>query len=646
MSDYLSPEDIESKLSLVVRKPQEGKTFICITNIKSDINSGKNNIHIVMTMNTISSSQQFFSRMENEIGTEKIVVFNSKKESAGDCKHTKDICSLCNIIKNDPEIKVIVCCAHEKRIRKNIIELFQNTSDSILFQNSRRNFTIHIDEAHKYIPENKKYICEYNDYDIVNSIIGYSATPDGIWNTERNTLFHKILIRDVEEEFQIIRSKNYFGVNNCKFHIFKPEEEYEDYIETKISEDVYNLSDMTEINNPLWYKDKWSFDLGNELELLRYIHKIIKKIGIVDDKFSYHFIPGYIRKATHYEIVNILLNQFNNANVISINGNGYELHRFNKENKKTQIVKKGSDIIEDYKNILNQRRLTEEEKKSINKKIKDLGEPSNMIQELIKDTPNCPTFITGFQCVGMSVTFINEALGNFDSVVMAHQHYNRDKLYQLCRFLFNYNNWSENNIRKIKETRFYSLTKEVIDICIEYEKSVEQMITEFSGKTCSLREIKGLEPEEPTMKEMKKLELESIKIIKSDWKKYKVYDGNDNEEWNKVYKFYYDFMGKEIKYESKQHPKIFNYFYHCSTTGNVQLYTIQKIENLKKQKWSSLFQLTRTSLKYARIFVGYENSNDPSEYSIYIKYVELENNQETKRILEKYYRKKNISSEI
>ena len=38
MSDY---EDVESKLSLVIRKPQEGKTFICISNIEHD----KKSIH-------------------------------------------------------------------------------------------------------------------------------------------------------------------------------------------------------------------------------------------------------------------------------------------------------------------------------------------------------------------------------------------------------------------------------------------------------------------------------------------------------------------------------------------------------------------------------------------------------------------------
>ena len=82
MSDNISIYEIESKLSLVVRKPQEGKTTICINSITNDKSK---NIHIVLTMNTLSAGMQFFGRMQNEVGSKKIIVFNSKKQTAGDC---------------------------------------------------------------------------------------------------------------------------------------------------------------------------------------------------------------------------------------------------------------------------------------------------------------------------------------------------------------------------------------------------------------------------------------------------------------------------------------------------------------------------------------------------------------------------------
>ena len=45
----------------------------------------------------------------------------------------------------------------------------------------------------------------------------------------------------------------------------------------------------------------------------------------------------------------------------------------------------------------------------------------------------------------MSVTLINQELGNFDNVVFMHNHFTSENLYQLCRFLFNYMSWSEEN---------------------------------------------------------------------------------------------------------------------------------------------------------------------------------------------------------
>ena len=106
--------ETESKLSLVVRKPQEGKTSICIKYITDDLFS--NNIHIVLTMNTLASGMQFFGRMKEQIGPNRIVVFNSVKKTAGDCHHATNVIDVKSLIRNN-NIKVIVCCAHNKKIR-------------------------------------------------------------------------------------------------------------------------------------------------------------------------------------------------------------------------------------------------------------------------------------------------------------------------------------------------------------------------------------------------------------------------------------------------------------------------------------------------------------------------------------------------
>ena len=86
-------------------------------------------------------------------------------------------------------------------------------------------------------------------------------------------------------------------------------------------------------------------------------------------------------------------------------------------------------------------------------------------------------------------------------------------------------------------------------------------------------------------------------------------------------------------------------FYMCSTTANVEVQPIANVKSLEKQSWWSTFQLLPDRFNYARVFVGYESLDDNTEYSIYIKYAELEDSQETKDILKKYG-KKIVSSEI
>ena len=94
-------EDFDSKLRLVVRKPQEGKTFICISNITSD---KTRNIHIVLTMNTLASGMQFFGRMEEQVGSSRIIVFNSKKSTAGNCLHAKTVIDVFELLRAHKDV--------------------------------------------------------------------------------------------------------------------------------------------------------------------------------------------------------------------------------------------------------------------------------------------------------------------------------------------------------------------------------------------------------------------------------------------------------------------------------------------------------------------------------------------------------------
>jgi hypothetical protein len=626
-------DETESKLSLVIRKPQEGKTFICINKITQDTSR---NIHVVLTMNTLAAGMQFFGRMEQEVGSKRIVVFNSKKKTAGGCWHAKTIYEVLELI-DEHDIKVVVCCAHIKRFRDCLPKLFTAASKSIPVMQSNTKFVVHVDEAHKYIPENMEQIRTMNACQLVNEIIGYSASPDNIWSQDQaDAIFHKILIRDVDLELNIIRTPNYYGVNRCAFHIYDDLCHAELIASSQILEDIpgfiYERAMMTS-SCKTWLQ-RYSFDLGNEMLLFAFINHVLPILAIPQDSFSYNFVPAYTRKATHYQTVELILQHYPNANVIVSNGNNSgALYRYREQTQRSQLIKT-DEMLKHATKML----PTEAQQKEAFKK---LLEPSYLMQELIKDTPDCPTFVTGFTCVGMSVTLINSEIGNFDHVIMAHQHYSKDKIYQLCRFLFNYNSWSEESKAKIKTTQFHSLTQSVINTCLEYEDHIEKMSTDFAGKTCSLREIQGLEPEEPSEREIKTNALKSLNVTNPGgklFKKFKVYEENDENQWAQAEKFYEEHMGKKLSGKSKPHLNEMG-FWECSTTGHVVTHTTGNINSLEKQSWWSTFQLLPDRLQYARIFVGYENLEDPTEYTIYIKFVKLEDTENARAILQKYGKK-------
>lgn len=650
-----------SKLSLVVRRPQEGKTGICINSITRD---KTRNIHLVLTMNTIPSSCQFFGRMLQEIGPKRIVVLNSIKKSAGECNHAKDIERVIRFI-NEENIKVIVACSHVKRFRDGLPYLLTWAQDSIRMTQGNVKFIIHIDEAHKYIPENIVNIRAFDESPVVSDIIGYTATPDGIWSDNPlDPLFHKILIRDVEKELEIIRSPKYFGVGRCQTQSFEHLNE-DDLIRKmninfKIPKKTIRKCGVNFTGNSKWYNKLWKFDLGDELLHLSFIDFILPNLSIPSDTFTYNFIPSYTRKVTHYQSMEIILKHYPTANVIVMNGNGFQLFRLG-EDVESDSENNGSDEnsddgdsdsdIDDGDNDsgkivskcvsctaqVHERVLRIEDEVERKRVLDGLLEPSFMIEELIREYRDFPTFITGFTCVGMSVTLINQSLGNFDNVVMVHQHYARDKLYQLCRFLFNYERWDEESISKIKKTKLFSFKETTLTTCLDYESHIQHMCNEFSGKRCSLREVMGLDPVEPSEREIKQSDLVSVKLKNLEgklWKKFKVYDGNDEEQWQKVSKFYQEIKGKMLNKVSM--PKKINGFYTCSDASSVGVKTISNILVLEKEKWSTRFQLKKNQLNYARIFVGYDNVDDPTEYTIFVKYVEMENSPENLEVLTKY----------
>ena len=126
MSDHMTHNDEEKYLYAIIRKPQEGKTFICLESIERSPNC----IHLVITMNTIKSNLQFFERATQKFG-DKICVFNSKspkKENKHSFNHAKDVINVQKMIKKG--VDIIIMCAHYKRFEHSIIDLLNILEDS------------------------------------------------------------------------------------------------------------------------------------------------------------------------------------------------------------------------------------------------------------------------------------------------------------------------------------------------------------------------------------------------------------------------------------------------------------------------------------------------------------------------------------
>lgn len=583
-------------------------------------------------MNTIKSNLQFFERARARFG-EKICVFNSrgkKKDQAEGFLHAKDVTGVKKHLKAGAEI--VIMCAHPKRFDVSIIDLLEEIEES---SKINRQVIIHIDEAHAYIPAYRDKIAEMNEISITERIYMYSATPFSIWCSEASVheteqLFKNIYVVDNEKEFRVKKSDKYFGVKDCQYRIVAQEYPMIDPVmERGFVERWGNSKQRAAVRagGECRWMNPGPFDIGNEIDLLSHTEHTLKMLngtGIKEDTFSFNFVPGFCRKLTHYKIMEMILEIYSNALVILINGDG------------TLLFKNDEDgvVIDDP---------STPSAGIVGSIIPPKNEPSEQIEDCIKRFPDRPVFITGFHCVGMSVTFINERIGNFDNVIYSHEHYmdRPDVQYQLCRFLFNYTSWSLEGQARIKKTKLFLSSRDLIQNCLDYEKQIDKIDTEMSGSVLTRSEVVGdVKVKMKKVPEERRFDpLEPHARIVS-LKRIPVLDGeNEEEALEQVKSIYTRFMGKELKgkalpkkVESGKHVG----FYHCSTTGKKEVLTephkFKKIvDNWKK---TSNFALKQGQHRYARVYVVYDDIGNSSDYMWFVRMMEIEDTEEVDRFWE------------
>ena len=290
-------EDASDKyICAIIRKPQAGKTFICLENIRSN----RECYHLIITMNNIKSNLQFYERARKRLGND-ICVFNSrekKKDHNTDFLHAKNVGGVKKHLRDGA--KIVIMCAHPKRFDASILDILEEIEDS---HTIRKSVVIHIDEAHAYVPTWRDNIVAMNNYEITQRIYMYSATPFAIWSPVHQ-LFENIYIVDCEKEFDVIKSGDYFGVTDCQYIV-----DQMDYtpIEQVIPKEFIERwgNDLQRSNAREGKVYSWGspgpFDQGNEIQLLSYTDNTLKRMrgsGIRNDAFSYNFVPGFCRKLT------------------------------------------------------------------------------------------------------------------------------------------------------------------------------------------------------------------------------------------------------------------------------------------------------------------------------------------------------------
>ena len=444
--------NISNKLKVCVRPVQSGKTFVCIQEISKSLNDNPNNLHIIATMNTILSNNQFASRViKNK--TINPIIFNSKKDeiTLPDSKvkkysHTQNIHELLTQI-GEHDINVIIICCHINRITnmKSDGAGIMRIISYLAKVHATKNIIIHIDEIHKYI--SRRFRCSYElfaEQTNVTTIYGYTATPKPLYCDRDGWRYLQL----IDQRHFVINKEDYFGVNEHEVCLIDEKTINYDEIPLTLTSDVIDKANYKgKFTN---FVDYHPF-LGKEMKTLKNIDHILdKKIKLNEKKGTFYkmFIPACKRRVTHYQITNIVRRYLPNASILTING----------------VDKDGIGGI-----ILNYIEDTQEKIKKL--ELSDNKELNSIINDEFKSKPflkENPFIITGFQCIGMSVSLVHPDYGNFDSIILTQDWINNEDTYQFMRTNFSKKRWSKEEQKKIIKTKLYTIM-EVFNKLSSYE---------------------------------------------------------------------------------------------------------------------------------------------------------------------------------
>lgn len=360
-----------SKFILCVLPTQYGKTGVAINKIdmeiKNDDEFGRS-IHIVFTMNTLLNNKQFAKRLqdiEREHGKGSVCVLASKYE--GEYTHIKQRIQLQGLCMDETTCpRVIVMCGNTTRYADGLefMRIINRNRSNIV-----RVFA-YFDELHNYIcPELRAQIEEIDSFAITKGIMGFTASPEKIWEREGYwSKLHKINLDNISDQ-------NYVGHKEM----------------------VFNLVDDFFGNNCT------TVDALDD-NIIGFISHVLEKHPNILGAGTRTFIPANTRRITHDQVREIIFTREPKSVVITINGCEKTLQYIDLDGDM-----KTHDLDRDDDEVCNI--------------IAGIIVRNNLLER--------PIVITGFLCVSMGQTLTHKDIGSFTSAIFGQINLTNDDTYQL-----------------------------------------------------------------------------------------------------------------------------------------------------------------------------------------------------------------------
>ena len=368
---------------LLVLMTQFGKTFVAIskiiTELKHDALLAAKSIHLIFTMNTLLNNEQFALRLtaiETQYGKGSVCIVSSRYK--GNFNHVKNLNELIGLtVRGDSCPRIVVMCSNKRRYDDGVEFLkFLNKPNPT---NIKRAFAYY-DELHKYINNGRgklrNQIEEIHSLNIIHSITAMTATPEAIF--ENYGLWSTIQLKYLKD----YSDTNYAGCRDMIFNI------YDDYFD----------------ENPYIRPQLFDYDTKDRQTVGFIIHVLDRENILIDSAFV--FLPVHLRRNGHNEVRKIIFKRRKDSVVVLING-----------------VEKCLQFYDDSGNLKTLPLLGMSPSEEVCETISTLIKEHNLVGR--------PLVITGYICVGMGQTLINEKTGPFTSAIISHLDVTNDDLAQL-----------------------------------------------------------------------------------------------------------------------------------------------------------------------------------------------------------------------